>query len=326
MHVAAPAKWCVVVIAIWAICAPVLAAPIGLAVNSRGNDTNSQLVNALWRINLTTGEAEYVGWTSYLDLEALALHPDGTLYGADDESKSMVRVSQVTGFAIPVGGFNNKHNMGMPLSPGLDFGMAFDCEGQAWVVSDVQQSLYRADMETGRLSLVGQLGSLGAPITDIAIRGSRVYGIGVGSPGSSAPAAPNFYRLDLEQATAELIGPLGEQVSTYNNAGLAFDEDGLLWAITDRRAVSGGDFPSEILRIDRETGLAEKVAETLVGVESLAIAPPGGCNGEDEDDGGDRGTDPFEATPVPLLSLPGLSMLLLLMLGLGLTRLHSRHH
>lgn len=316
MRVTTPLQWCVGLVVLWALSISAWAEPYGFGVNSRGNFPDSMQVNALWRINLATGQAEYVGWTGYLDLEALALSPDGVLFGADDESKTLVRVSQVNGFAQPVGGVANQNNMGRPLDRNLDFGMTFNCEGDAFVVSDVEQSLYSANMETGRLTRIGELGSLGAPITDIAVWGDRAFGIGVGSPGANgAPAAPNLYSVDLEAATAELIGPLGGQAANYNNAGLSFDAAGVLWAITDRRAVAAGDFPSEILRIDPTTGLAEKVAETLVGMESLAIAPPGGCvlgePDEDEDDG----------YPVPLLSPWVLILLGILLVGIGLARI-----
>ncbi len=300
--------------------ASVSAEVIGFGVNSRGNSTDSQLVNALWRINLYNGDVDYVGWTGYLDLEALALDLDGILFGADDESKTIVRVSQVTGLAIPVGGAANRNNMGQSLQQGMDFGMDFDCHGQAWVVSDVQQSLFRANMESGRLTRVGERGSLGAPITDIAIRGQRAFGIGVGLTGSGEAAAPNLYLLDLETATAELVGPLGPAVSPYNNAGLAFDADGVLWAITDRRATPDGDFPSEILRIDPSTGLAEKVAETIVGVESLAITRPAACDADNEITGS------MLPAPVSVLTWPWLALLVLLTLGLGLIQAGLRQY
>jgi hypothetical protein len=311
-----PFNRCALLIALLAVSASLWAEPIAFGVNSRGNETDSQRVNALWKVHLLTGQAEYVGWTSYLDLEALAFDADGTLFGADDDSNTLVRVSQVTGLAIPVGGIGNRNNMGFPLSEQFDFGMSFDCQGEAFVVSDVQSSLFAADMESGRLTRIGEAGSLGAPITDIAIWGDHVFGIGVGSNRDGSQAAPNLYRIDLEAASAELIGPLGSDVSPYNNAGLAFDEHGFLWAITDRRAVAGGDFPSEILRIDPATGRAEKVAETIVGIESLAIAPTSGCEG--------RGLPMSEIPAVPFLSLPGLGLLLLLVLASAVVQMRRR--
>ncbi|MGY6588307.1 MAG: IPTL-CTERM sorting domain-containing protein [Wenzhouxiangella sp.] len=288
-----------------------VAEPLAWSVNSRGNEIDSQRVNALWRINLQTGSAEYVGWTSFLDLEGLALHPDGMLYGADDESKTTVQVSRQSGFAQPIGGPLNRQNMGVPLTPNLDFGMAFDCEGQGYVVSDMTQTLFTVNLETGALTAVGPTGSLGAPITDIAIRGSQAFGIGVGTAGGGLPASPNLYAVDLASATSTLIGPLGPQASQYNNAGLDFDAEGRLWAITDRRAVAGNDWPSEILRIDTATGQATRVAETIVGLESLAISVPTGCA---PDQGGD---DPNDEGPVPIPTL-GNAALALLALLLGL--------
>lgn len=316
MRLFTPLKWCVLLTALFAAGGQLWAQPIGYGVNSRGDFVNSEDVNALWQIDLSTGQHEKLGWTSYLDLEALAFDPEGTLHGADDESKTLVRVSLVSGLATPVGGIANRHNMRLSLQQSMDFGMTFDCQGNAFVVSDIQQSLFSADMETGRLTLIGQAGALGAPITDIATIGDLTFGIttGGGTNGSAAESA--LYAVDLENATAELIGPLGPQASPYNNAGLAFDEDGVLWAITDRRAVSSGDFPSEILRIDPHTGQAEKVAETLVGVESLAIFPNSNCSTLGEPPPG--GSEPSSSSvAVPLLSLPGLLGLMIMVLGIA---------
>ncbi len=294
-----------------------VAEPLAWSVNSRGNEVDPQRVNALWRVNLLTGDAEYVGWTGFLDLEGLALHPDGTLYGADDESKTTVRVSRQSGFAQPIGGPLNLQNMGVPLTPNLDFGMAFDCEGQGYVVSDMTQTLFTVNLETGLLTAVGPAGSLGAPITDIATRGSQAFGIGVGTAGGGLPASPNLYAVDLDSATSTLIGPLGSEASQYNNAGLDFDAEGRLWAITDRRAVAGSDWPSEILRIDTATGQATRVAETVVGLESLAVSVPTGC-GPDQGGGGSGADGPI---PIPTLSKTALMLMALLLGLLASTRL-----
>jgi len=174
------------------------------------------------------------------------------------------------------------------------------------VLSEIQQTLFSVDLDDGRLVPVGEVGALGVPLTDIAIYGQHVFGIGVGSDNAQGDAAPNLYRVDLESGATELVGALGSDVGPYNNAGLAFDDQGQLWAITDRRATEAGDFPSDILRIDTETGLAEKVAETLVGIESLAIAPPASC------DASLRGTP--QPLPVPFAGWP---VLLLLFAGIG---------
>lgn len=267
------------VVLLWSLATLGLAQPYGYSVNSRGNFPNSNDVNALWRINLADGSHERVSQqglpTGFLDLEALAINQDEQMFGADDDLKTLVRVSMVTGVASAVGG--TTINMGRALGPNMDFGMTFDCKGQAFVVSDVEASLYRADTQTGTLTLIGEAGGLGAPITDIATYGDQAFGIGVGLDADGNTVAPNLYAVDLVAATASLIGPLGSEASPYNNAGLSFDEAGGLWAITDRRQVAGVDHPSEILKIDPATGLARRIATTIVGLESLAIAPPSEC-------------------------------------------------
>lgn len=294
------------------------AGPTGYSVNSRGVDRDPLRVNALWRVDLSTGAAEYVGWTSFIDLEALAFSPDGALFGADDDTNTLVRVSTVTGLAQPIGGAANRFNTGLlPLTRMLDFGMSFTCDGELFVVSDTERSVFRADLQTGALTQIGPSGALGAPITDIAVRGPEVFGIGVGLNADGSTESPNLYRVNLEAPYAELIGPLGPAAGPYNNAGLSFDADGNLWAITDRRAVGGQDLPSQILRIDTESGAATLVAESIVGLESLAIGPPIACQPL-QDAGG-------ETHAIPILSWPGKLLFLLGMLALGALSLKRRN-
>ncbi|MEN1729436.1 MAG: hypothetical protein AAGJ52_13450 [Pseudomonadota bacterium] len=286
----------------------------GLAVNSRGNEIDSQRVDALWRINMETGEAEYIGWTSFLDLEGLAFTSDGELLGADDDTKTLVRVSQTSGLAIPVGGQLNRNNLGVSLSENFDFGMALDCEDLAYVVSSSQQTLYQVDLDSGEIVPIGGMGALGAPISDLTVRGTEAFGIGVGLDANGAAFAPNLYAIDLETGESSLIGPLGDAALPYNSAGLDFDADGVLWAVTDRRAVPGGDFPSAILQIDPETGQASLLAETIVGLESLAIGPATGC--------GLSGS--AAAIAVPVLSWESLMALMLVLLALGALQVRLR--
>ncbi|NKI34980.1 hypothetical protein HFP89_07365 [Wenzhouxiangella sp. XN79A] len=288
------------------------AEPFAWGVNSRGNLPDDQQVHALWRIDLATGESDYVGWTSFLDMEGLALDAEGTLYGADDESKTLVTVSTESGLAVAIA--NQRANFGVPIAEVLDLGMTFTCDGELLVSSDQRETLFTADPTDGMLTRIGDEGGLGAPITDIAAWGEAVYGIGQGLDGSGNSDSPFLYAIDAEAGTAEVIGPLGSAVAPYANAGLAFDADGVLWALTDRRDNGSPDLPSEILRIDLDTGAATKVADAdVVGFESLAIAPPGGC---------DRGAPP--AVVVPTLDRTGLGVLALLLLAIGWTLLTQR--
>lgn len=283
------------------------AQPTGLAVNSRGF-TVEEDIHVLWRVDLSSGQTERIGQTGFIDMEGLALDAEGRLYGADDETKTLVTVNINSGFSSPIGGLRS--NMGISIAQPMDFGMTFTCDGQLLVSSDTEQSLFAASLETGRLQRIGQPGSLGAPITDLAAWGGTVYGIGqgvAGEDGQFTTDAPNLYRIDPDAATATYIGSLGQAVLPYANAGLAFDGDGNLWAITDRRADGVPDIKSEILKIDLETGRARKSADAaLVGFESLAIAPPGGC-------------DPLDGTVgapaiIPVNNPAGLTLMALLML------------
>ena len=283
------------------------AQPSGFAVNSRGYGADDDIF-VLWQVNLANGETERIGQTGFLDMEGLALAPDGTLFGADDESKTLVTVNVDSGFSQPVG--NVLNNMGIPLAQPMDFGMTFTCSGELLVSSDTEQSLFRASLENGRLEHIGDPGSLGAPITDIASWGDALYGIGQGlasADGEFEVDSPNLYRIDPLSATAELIGPLGEAVLPYANAGLDFDANGNLWAITDRRGNGVPDIESEILQIDLETGQAAKSSDAdLVGFESLAVAPPGGCD--------TAGEGVSEPAVIPSSSPLGLAFLVLTML------------
>ena len=286
------------------------AQPSAFAINSRGFGAEEDIF-VLWRVDLSSGRTERIGPIDpFIDMEGLALAPDGTLYGADDESKTLVTVNTNSGFSQPVGGLHN--NMGLPLAQPMDFGMTFTCSGDLLVSSDTEQSLFRASLETGRLERLGEPGSLGAPITDIAGYGGSLYGIGqglAGADGAFTTDAPNLYRIDLDAATAEFIGALGEAVLPYANAGLAFDAQGRLWAITDRRKNGVPGIRSEILEIDLETGAARKSADAEhVGFESLAIVPPGGCDAR-------AGIEREEGPPkIPTNNWAGLAILAFVLL------------
>lgn len=294
------------------------AQPFGYSINSRGDFEDSSRVFALWRIDLATGEESYIGWTGqgdFIDIEGLAFNAEGKLFGVDDSTHTLVRIGTESGNAAPVGG--SVSNLGIPLGQSMDFGLTFTCNGQMLVSSAGNNEIYLGDPESGRLE---RIGDTGVPIVDLATIDDVVYGIGKGTNSAGQPVAPNLYRIDAEAPTVELIGALGEQASAYNQAGLAADGDGNLWAITDRNRVGDGGTaePSEILRIDPATGRAEKVAETIVGIESLAIAPPSSCDGGNR---GDPPPGPDDSSPIPTLSDGARGLLILLLLALAASRL-----
>jgi len=318
MRVRTPLAWrCVILVVTLAASVSAWAEPHGWAINSRGDFFDSSRVGALWSLDLENGQAELEGRSridQYIFIEGLSFTPSEQLLGVDDDTNTLIRIGTSSGNAVAVN--QQVRNLGLP-SGNHDFGMTFTCEGRLLVSTDSQTlglGLYEADPETGE---VARIGDLGAPIVDMTSLGDRVYGIGRGMATDANPASPNLYLIDTETGAADLVGPLGAEVDLYNKAGLATDSDGTLWAVTDRRSPSNPDVSvaSQVLRIDPLNGQAQRVAEVtsregdgaLVGIESLAIAPPGDC---------DRGA-PGQASSIPVLSTPALWVLSLLVLFLA---------
>jgi len=121
-------------------------------------------------------------------------------------------------------------------------------------------------------------GTLGANISAIAAIGNptRLYGLGNGLYENGEIDSPFLFSISTESGLATPIGPL-TNVLPYEEAGLAFDSDGTLWAITDRSKIDNQ--PSQVLRVDPGSGLATPISVTLeTGFESLAIASPTNCS------------------------------------------------
>jgi len=280
------------------------AQPFGYAINSDGYEVPEDQIDNLYRINLATGEAVRLGATSFLDIEGLSFSPQGDLYGADDESNSLLRLDIHNGSASAIGGLPG--NLRLPPSQVLDFGLSFTCDA-LYASSDNLSTLYRIDQDSGEAFLVG---ATGVPLTGLASFQNTLYGIG---DGGSSPA---LYRVDPATADTTLIGFLGAGVAPYTDAGLDFDAEGRLWAITDRLNVNDTSNPSQILLIDVATGSATVMAETLYGIEGLAISPPGGC-----DTNGGNGGGP---APIPTLSTMALLLTASILLLFGVFSLRRR--
>jgi hypothetical protein len=160
-----------------------------------------------------------------------------------------------------------------PTGGGNDFGMTFTCDGTLYLTSVINQTLYHVD-SAGNSQVVGKLGANISAIAAID-NPTRLYGLGNGLLTDAVVDSPNLYSIDTKTGAASLIGPL-VNAEPYNEAGLAFDADGSLWAITDRSQLDNQ--PSQVLAINTETGEATPVSMTAeVGFESLAIAPPSKC-------------------------------------------------
>lgn len=298
-------------------CACAQAQPFGFVVNSDGVDT-SMSPDTLYRINLATGEATSIGATGFQDIEAMAFDENGQLYGVDDASNSLLRIDAFSGAGIRVGGIEN--NLGLNATTSFDFGMTFVCgSAQPLLTSDTTSQLFQLDLaNNGRAQEIGSFGEVSLTgLASAVIDGEfRIYGIGAGNINQG------LYRIDPESLQATLVGPLAAAAS-YNDAGLAFDADGGLWAITDRTAVNGQNAGGQILNIDPETGIASVAGETFTGIESLAITALD-CSGISDGDGdpGDPDGDPVPtAQEVPTLGIPALLLMLAIMLMVAGRRL-----
>jgi len=300
--------------------------PTAYSVNS---DSGSSNQDSLYEIDLATGNDQHKGKLisvqeiyDHTDTEGLAFANDGTLWGMDDDTRTLFQINKDTGAiniqsVIPINIF--------PQGGRNDFGMTFSCDNSLYVTSVITRTLYRLDLE-GNSEIVGGLGNLGENISAIAAIGDNpvlLYGLGNGEFQNGDTDSPNLYSIDVDTGMANLIGPLGDAVGEYAQAGLGFDDDGSLWGITDRRIVNETDvnLPSQIIRIDVDSGTATWVSDTNeVGFESLAVARPALCNiysGPDGDYYGDY-------SPIPTLNLTGrlLAIFVLLLAGIGILRRH----
>lgn len=255
--------------------AAAMAAPIGYSVNS-----DEPSGDRLHSIDLATGNATPIGIVqsggiTRLDVEGLAFDAAGVLWGVDDESLKLFPINLGNG---QIASAQEVDITGLVMNVGNDFGMTFTCSGDLYVSSVSDQALYLLNLD----GTATRIGSLGANISSLAAIGNpaRLYGLGNGLVSDSGPLDNrSLYEIDTQTGAASLIGEVGPAVADYLETGLSFDADGGLWALTDRRNLSG-DMGSQVLRLDLETGLATAVATTTVtGFESLAIAPPGNCDG-----------------------------------------------
>ncbi|MGB7450804.1 MAG: hypothetical protein WBM36_01600 [Lysobacterales bacterium] len=306
-----------IVISLFAISAK--AEPMAYSVNSDSNGGDS-----LYLIDLATGTDQlrgklFTGIEDRTDTEGLAFSsdPGSLLWGIDDASGTLFPISPANG------SINYEEEIQLPFEfqsgGGNDFGMTFACDSSLYFTSVKSKTLYRRD-QGGSFTTVGTQGALGVNISAIAAFGNpvRLYGLGNGQLENGDTDSPNLYNIDLTTGIASLVGPLSDTSEfIYNEAGLAFDSNGGLWAITDRSQI--GNQKSQILSIDVATGAATLVATTLneVGYESLAISPPSNCvTSVGSGDGLPR---------IPTLNVAGrLSAILVLMLA-GMLILRRRY-
>lgn len=272
---------------------PTEAQPFAYTIDSDGQTT----ADDLYRLDLATGAATLVGpvrpnvGPPYQDVEGLALSPDGILFGVDDALDALIRIDVATGQATLVGALGTS---GQGPSGNLDYGLAFTCDGRLWLSSDTTATLWEVDPGSGLAQAPRELPSgIGA----LAGRGLSLAGLGVDG---------NLHQYVPTTGQTTLVGASG--LALVDDGGLDFDAEGRLWAVLDFTPSDPGR-PGEIHRFDRETGQAQLVASTRIGLEGLAIAPAT-CAGNS---GG-------QAESVPGPGLPGLALLVALVALIGLGR------
>ncbi len=285
-----------------AICSSSFAAVMAYSVA----DDNFEMPDHLVQINLETGEYQSMGQIAdpYIALEGLALSANGTLYGADDNTKTLVQIDPNEGRAFAVA--NANQNLGFGSIPdSYDFGLSFGCNESLYMVVKHTQELYAVNTNTGEASLIGNTGH---NFTSLAAWGDELFAVASGDF--------NLYQINPDNGEATLVGPLGDLGGDIELAGsgLSFDETGGLWmAVNLRLSDPLNPFPSRIFKIDTTSGQAELVSETLVGIESLAIAGPGGCNA------------PLGSpVNVPSTNLIGQLIMLMMLMSVGLLTLRRQ--
>lgn len=291
-------------ILLMAICTSNLAAVMAYSVA----DDNFEMPDHLVLINLETGEYESKGKIAdpYIALEGLAMSSNGTLFGADDNTKTLVQINTSEARAIPVNNVNQNFGFGS-IPDSYDFGMTFSCDNKLHMVVKDTQELYEVDELSGVASLIGNTGH---NFTSLASWNNDLYSIASGDF--------TLYRIDPATAEATAVGSLGDLGGDIelSGSGMAFDETGDLWMVVNLRLSDPlNPFPSRIFKINTSTGEATLVSETLVGIESLAITGPAGCA---------LGPGGNGFVPVPIDNPFALMLMLLAFISVGLITLRQK--
>jgi len=236
--------------------------------------TTAATADRLYKINLRTGEPTMIGPLGpvggvFEDVEGLALDSAGKLFGVDDDTKTLLTISAANGFATAVNNAQGNTRLTTGSNP-QDLSIAFSCTGQLYAAALNSKTLYRVNTSTGLFEAVAASGTLVGGITDLAVANGQMYGLG----------SDKLYRIDVQTGVSTLVGSYGPGINFIEGGGLSSDSSGQLWASAERRDARLNLLPSQIYRINAETGVATlSTATSVEGIESLVIGPPHCTNG-----------------------------------------------
>ncbi|MCW8092843.1 S8 family serine peptidase [Alteromonas sp. ASW11-130] len=173
---------------------------------------------SLYQFNLTVGTYSVIGSLGVeYDFKAIAIHPDGGIYAAENSNQGLYKIDPNTGAASFVG-YLNVHVS--------EKGMTFDDEGNLYLIDHTD--LYQVDIETGESRLIGSHG-LGY-VDNIAYTNSKLYII----PALGQPMS--LFEISITDASATYVSELPLSLSGAQT-GLSADQFGNLWLLDEEGTV-----------------------------------------------------------------------------------------
>lgn len=227
------------------------AAPNGFTVDVSGGPNNGKL----YSIDLATGTPSEIGPTGQNDIEGLAIHCDGTLYGvnrsSDGQPNQLVTINTSTGAATVVGPLSQEPS---------DAGLTFGADGRLYMAQvNVPHDFFRVDPATAVLTTIGPLGA-NVQLTGLAGRAD-------GSIFGFDRTGDQLVTVNTSTGAATAVGPVS--TPTLNLVGLDFDTSGTLWGIANSGAIVTFNTSTGA---DTQVTTYNTIQNDFVG---LAIAPVG---------------------------------------------------
>jgi hypothetical protein len=235
-----------------------------------------------YRLDLATRNAVLLGKNGRFGnqpvvFKGIAFSPEGVLYGASDNTKTLFRLDSPGNSTNAVGSLGLAGEGDPANFDSLDFGFAIGCDGQRWLSSTYARKLWRMAPNSTSPVFVG---NLGAQITGIVSRGNDLYGFG--SRGDDG-----FFRIDPATGRTTLIRAYPNLVGKASSMWPAFDAAGQLWVVvTYMPPPAGGPGAkwSDLAKVDLATGEMTLLGNITgpqsledIGIQGLAISAPPAC-------------------------------------------------